>query len=82
MIYQKYFDKIIMVGRLFIFYQIFSPDRHGFSNEFTCIGCTGNAKVGCVFPMVIWSEFCMGQDRDNDHREDASHFTAHRVYHH
>ena len=22
-------------------------------------------KVGCVFPMVIWSEFRMGQDRDD-----------------
>ena len=33
MIYQKYFDKIIMVGRLFVLYQIFLPDRHGFSND-------------------------------------------------
>ena len=24
--------------------------------------------------MVIWSEFRMGQDRDDDHREDAPHF--------
>ena len=31
-------------------------------------------KMGCVFPMVIWSEFRMGQYRDDDHREDASHF--------
>ena len=30
-------------------------------------------KVGCVFPMVIWSEFRMVQYRDGDHREDAFH---------
>ena len=32
-------------------------------------------KVGCVFPVVIWSEFCLEQHRDDDHREDAAHFT-------
>ena len=32
-------------------------------------------KVGCIFPMVISSEFRMGQYRDDDHREDASHFS-------
>ena len=32
-------------------------------------------KVGCVFPMVIWSEFRMGQYRDDETREDALHFT-------
>ena len=26
--------------------------------------------------MVIWSEFRMGQYKDNDNREVASHFTA------
>ena len=31
------------------------------------------SKVGCVFSMVIWSEFCMGQYKDNHHREDAPH---------
>ena len=31
-------------------------------------------KVGCIFPMVISSEFRMGQYRDDDHREDAPHF--------
>ena len=24
--------------------------------------------------MVIWSEFRKGQDKDDDHREDAPHF--------
>ena len=28
-------------------------------------------KVGCVFPMVIWSKFRMGQYSDDDHREDT-----------
>ena len=32
------------------------------------------SKVRCVFPMVIWSEFRMGQKRDEDHRKDAPHF--------
>ena len=26
--------------------------------------------------MVIWSEFRMGQYRDDDHREDAPHFRS------
>ena len=33
------------------------------------------SKVGCVFPIVIWFEFRVRQYRDDDHREDASHFT-------
>ena len=31
-------------------------------------------KVGCVFTMVISSEFRMGQYRENGHREDEPHF--------
>ena len=30
--------------------------------------------MGCVVPMVIWSEFGMRQLRDDDHREYAPHF--------
>ena len=30
--------------------------------------------MGCVFPMVISSEFLIDQYRDDDHREDAPHF--------
>ena len=33
-----------------------------------------DGKVGCVFPMVISSDFRMGQHRDDDHQEDAPHF--------
>ena len=33
-------------------------------------------KVGSVFPMVISSEFRMRQYIDDDHREDAPHFTV------
>ena len=32
------------------------------------------SKVGCIFPLVISSEFRMGQYRDDNHREDAPHF--------
>lgn len=34
-------------------------------------------KVGCIFLMVqeTSSEFCKGQNRDDNHHEDASHFT-------
>ena len=32
-------------------------------------------KVGRAFPVVISSEFRMEQYRDDDHREDAPHFT-------
>ena len=31
-------------------------------------------KVGCIYPMVILSEFRMGQNWDDDHRVDAPHF--------
>ena len=31
------------------------------------------AQVGCIFPMVISSEFSMEQYRDDDYREDTSH---------
>ena len=34
----------------------------------------GLPKVGCVFTMIIWSEFRMRKYRDGDHREDAPHF--------
>ena len=37
-------------------------------------------KVGRVFPMVIWSEFRLGEYRNDDHRENAPHFTC--VDHH
>ena len=33
-------------------------------------------KVGCVYPMVIWSKFCMRQNRDDYHREDILHFIS------
>ena len=33
-----------------------------------------HVKVGCVYSMIIWSEFRMGHNRDDDHREDAPHF--------
>ena len=32
-------------------------------------------KVGRVFPMVIWSEFRLGKNRDDDHRKDAPYFS-------
>ena len=38
------------------------------------IGNATSTKVGRVFPMVISSEFRMGQYRDDDHREYAPHF--------
>ena len=34
-----------------------------------------NSKVGCIFPMVMSSEFWMMQYRYDDNREDACHFT-------
>ena len=32
------------------------------------------SKMGCVFPMVILSEFRIGQYGDDDHWDDAPHF--------
>ena len=37
-------------------------------------------KVGCVFPMVIWPEFYMGQYREDEHRKYATHFTSGTLY--
>ena len=34
------------------------------------------SKLGCVFPMVISSDFRMGEHRDDDHEEDAPYFTT------
>ena len=31
-----------------------------------------SSQVGCVFPMVIWFEFRMGQYRDDEDRKDAT----------
>ena len=42
--------------------------QHNKSKAFTCY------KRGCVFPMVIWPEFCMGQYRVNDHLYHAPQF--------
>ena len=33
-------------------------------------------KLGCVFPMVISSDFRMGEHRDDDHEEDAPYFSS------
>ena len=33
-------------------------------------------KVGCAFPMVISSDFCMGKHIDDDHEENAPYFTV------
>ena len=34
---------------------------------------TNHVKVECVFPMVISSDFRVGQHRDDDYQEDAPH---------
>ena len=38
------------------------------------------SKVGCVFLMVIWSEFHMRQFRDDKHREDSTHFILSKIF--
>ena len=35
-----------------------------------------SSKVECVFPVVIWSELRLRQHRDDDHLENALHFTS------
>ena len=39
-----------------------------------------NSKVGHIFPMVIWSEFRIGQYRDDDHQKDAIHFNISEAF--
>ena len=43
-------------------------------------GQRDDIKRGCVFPMVIWPAFRMGQYRVNDHPYDASQFKSLRDY--
>ena len=31
-------------------------------------------KVGCIFPMAIWSELRTGRYRGESHRDDVTHF--------
>ena len=42
-------------------------------SKYTGQNLTKQIKVGCVFPMVIWSEFHMGKHRDAD-PEHVLHF--------
>ena len=65
-----------MIEHELIFYQLIIILYDVFSQEmFQTIFVADTYKVGCVFAMVIWSEFCMGQYRDRDHREYAPDFT-------
>ena len=57
-------------------------DKHGHYQHSKWIDCYCKpedhiGKVGGVFPIVIRPEFRTRQYRDNDHREDASHFKTH-----
>ena len=52
--------------------EIIVPLKYDHNTSFT--GKTWHFKVGCVFSMVILSEFRMGQYRDDDYREDVPHF--------
>ena len=38
-----------------------------------------DTKAECDFPMVISSDLRMGQHRDDDHQEDAPHFTLNSI---
>ena len=52
-------------------HEIMSGNKY--SNVF--IEClTPYTKVECVFPVVIWPGFRMGQFREAGHRKDATHF--------
>ena len=37
----------------------------------------GSHKRGCMFSIVIWSEFRKGQYRDDDHEKEGPHFNTH-----
>ena len=63
------------------------PPRKKVSAQRKCFYCDRlgkcfnlDHKVDAVFPMAIWSEFCMGQYRDGDHREDTPHFITATPY--
>ena len=50
------------------------PSRIDILNKIFYVG-----KVECVFLMVIWSEFRMGQYRGHDHRDEAAHFKISKI---
>ena len=55
-----------------VFFSDSESDR--FATRLLKNGLDLDDKVERVFLTVIWSEFRMGQYRDDDHREDAPHF--------
>ena len=52
---------------------------HTLSAHINIYGIT-STKRGCVFPMVIWPEFRMGQYRVNDHPYHGPQFTCTTIY--
>ena len=46
-----------------------------YSSDLDCNLKFSNYKVGCVFTMVIWSEFHIGQYRDDEDRENRGYPT-------
>ena len=52
----------------------FVTDSGTMNIEVEALTMLTTGKVGCVFPMVISSDFRTGQHRDDDHQEDAPYF--------
>ena len=51
--------------------EVYDPIQTKLSSYYKLAELTKIIKVGCVFAMVNWSEFRMGQYRDRDQREHA-----------
>ena len=67
-----HFSSVIITITRWIIYVIQIRVVYSLQNKHKSISVN---KVGCVFSLVISSEFRMGKYREDDHREDALHFT-------
>ena len=45
-----------------------------------CSGILFECKVGYVFPMVIWSDFPLGQYKHDDNRENVALFNLPNIF--
>ena len=63
------------MARVYDLEQLIEPTLLGCDKARISIEVNIFLKVGCVFTMVIWSEFRTEHFRDDDHREDTPPFT-------
>ena len=66
---KKHFTNQQHSSRVFLFLW------NGFQRTYISMKWPFSSKVGCIVPMVIWSQFRMAKYWGDDNREEAPHFT-------